>query len=135
MSGQLVLAGMFPPNSDSPSSMWNPKVFWQPIPIHTLPPAEDNVRAFFSKMEELLAVLVRDTKMLIILLLQKIVFSAKCPRYEQLLYDYFASPEMETVNKQFEYMYKYLSAYAQANISNVLAAAELYDVLYIQVCS
>ena len=43
MSGQLVLAGMFPPNTDSPSSMWNPSLQWQPVPIHTLSPTEDNV--------------------------------------------------------------------------------------------
>ena len=40
---------------------------------------------------------------------------------------------MEPLNKQFEYMFKYLTAYSKTNISNVLDANELYDVLYIQV--
>jgi hypothetical protein len=104
MSGELVLAGLFPPHPNNSDSMWNPSVNWQPIPIHTISSTDDN----------------------------KIAFSVKCPRLDRVFKDYLQSPEMEPVNKKYEYMYKYLSEHAKKNITDVLTATDLYDVLYIQ---
>ncbi|CAG7718142.1 unnamed protein product, partial [Allacma fusca] len=104
MSGELVLAGLFPPNADHSDSMWNPSVNWQPIPLHTISSTEDN----------------------------KIAYAVNCPRFERLFYDYLHSPEMEPTNKKYEYMYKYLSEHSQTNISDVVTSTDLYDTLYIQ---
>lgn len=40
MSAYSNLAGMFPPAS---SQMWNEKIPWQPIPVHTVPKETDMV--------------------------------------------------------------------------------------------
>jgi len=43
MSAECNLAGMFPPIG---RQKWNgTETFWQPVPIHTIPVAEDTVRA------------------------------------------------------------------------------------------
>jgi lysosomal acid phosphatase len=40
LSAQLCLAGMFPtPNG----TQWNPQLNWQPVPVHTIASAQDNV--------------------------------------------------------------------------------------------
>lgn len=41
MSAYSVLAGFFPPVKNQ--SMWNPKISWQPIPVHTVPLEEDHL--------------------------------------------------------------------------------------------
>lgn len=33
---------MYPPDENS---TWNPKLFWQPIPVHTVPEVDDEVLA------------------------------------------------------------------------------------------
>ncbi|XP_037375738.1 prostatic acid phosphatase [Talpa occidentalis] len=40
MSVMANLAGLFPPKD---SSIWNPHLLWQPIPVHTVPLAEDRL--------------------------------------------------------------------------------------------
>lgn len=41
MSAEANLAGLFPPNG---MQRFNPNISWQPIPVHTVPIAEDRVR-------------------------------------------------------------------------------------------
>lgn len=40
MSAEANLAGLFPPNG---MQRFNPNISWQPIPVHTVPIAEDRV--------------------------------------------------------------------------------------------
>lgn len=40
MSAMTNLAALFPPEG---ISIWNPKLPWQPIPVHTVPLLEDKV--------------------------------------------------------------------------------------------
>jgi hypothetical protein len=40
MSGQVVLAGLYPPKG---MQVWNPELMWQPIPIHSTPRHLDQV--------------------------------------------------------------------------------------------
>lgn len=40
MSAEVDLAGLYPPNS---GEVWNDKIQWQPIPVHTKPLNSDNV--------------------------------------------------------------------------------------------
>lgn len=41
MSAEANLAGLFPPSG---MQRFNPNISWQPIPVHTVPVAEDRVR-------------------------------------------------------------------------------------------
>jgi hypothetical protein len=41
-----VLAGLYPPDS---SDRFHADVNWQPIPIHTIPPADDHVNYKYSE--------------------------------------------------------------------------------------
>ncbi|XP_058638174.1 lysosomal acid phosphatase [Onychostoma macrolepis] len=43
MSAEANLAGMFPPNG---SEVFNPDLKWQPIPVHTVPAAEEKLLSF-----------------------------------------------------------------------------------------
>lgn len=40
MSAQASLAGLYPPTQ---GQIWNPRILWQPIPVHTVPLSHDNV--------------------------------------------------------------------------------------------
>ncbi|XP_074125630.1 prostatic acid phosphatase [Sminthopsis crassicaudata] len=40
MSAMTNLAALFPPEG---SSIWNPKILWQPIPVHTIPTSQDQL--------------------------------------------------------------------------------------------
>ncbi|XP_027728171.1 prostatic acid phosphatase isoform X1 [Vombatus ursinus] len=40
MSAMTNLAALFPPEG---SSIWNPKILWQPIPVHTVPVSQDQL--------------------------------------------------------------------------------------------
>ncbi|OXB65938.1 hypothetical protein ASZ78_002686 [Callipepla squamata] len=39
MSAQATLAGLYPPTE---GHIWNPRILWQPIPVHTVPLSQDN---------------------------------------------------------------------------------------------
>lgn len=54
VSAQLLLAGLFPPKG---TDVWNDKILWQPIPIHTVPDYNDTELAQnvpCSKFEKLM---------------------------------------------------------------------------------
>uniref|UniRef100_A0A8C3GD48 acid phosphatase n=1 Tax=Cairina moschata TaxID=8855 RepID=A0A8C3GD48_CAIMO len=40
MSAQASLAGLYPLTQDQ---IWNPRILWQPIPVHTVPLSHDNL--------------------------------------------------------------------------------------------
>lgn len=48
MSAEANLAGLFPPDG---MQRFNPNISWQPIPVHTVPIAEDRVRPASSSLE------------------------------------------------------------------------------------
>lgn len=69
MSAEANLAGLFPPNG---MQRFNPNISWQPIPVHTVPIAEDRVRLVSPSLEA-----VRGTTLAVSLLIPN-SFSASC---------------------------------------------------------
>nr|XP_034985516.1 prostatic acid phosphatase-like isoform X2 [Zootoca vivipara] len=65
MSAQANLAGMYPPTGDQ---IWNPKILWQPIPVHVVP-KESNPKLRYP------------------------IFN--CPRYKELLRETMESSEFK----------------------------------------
>uniref|UniRef100_A0A8D2LV88 acid phosphatase n=1 Tax=Varanus komodoensis TaxID=61221 RepID=A0A8D2LV88_VARKO len=45
MSAQVNLAGMYPPTG---SQSWNSAIYWQPIPVHTVPRSQEKARKTIS---------------------------------------------------------------------------------------
>uniref|UniRef100_A0A8D2Q8Q2 acid phosphatase n=1 Tax=Varanus komodoensis TaxID=61221 RepID=A0A8D2Q8Q2_VARKO len=73
MSAQVNLAGMYPPTG---SQSWNSAIYWQPIPVHTVPRSQ----------EKLLSYPIEG-----------------CPRFYKLLKESMAEPSFQaTVKKQLK---------------------------------
>uniref|UniRef100_A0A8C8E7M3 acid phosphatase n=1 Tax=Otus sunia TaxID=257818 RepID=A0A8C8E7M3_9STRI len=70
MSAQASLAGLYPPTQ---GQIWNPRILWQPIPVHTVPLSHDN--------------------------LLYLPFS-HCPKYNELLRETFATRDFQKQLKQ-----------------------------------
>uniref|UniRef100_A0A8C8AKR6 acid phosphatase n=1 Tax=Otus sunia TaxID=257818 RepID=A0A8C8AKR6_9STRI len=71
MSAQASLAGLYPPTQ---GQIWNPRILWQPIPVHTVPLSHDN--------------------------LLYLPFS-HCPKYNELLRETFATRDFQKQLKQY----------------------------------
>ncbi|OXU18976.1 hypothetical protein TSAR_000201 [Trichomalopsis sarcophagae] len=100
MSAEANLAGLYPPNGDQ---MWDIQS-WMPIPVHTIPEAEDGL------------------------------LSGKkyCDRYSYELQRVINSPEFKNIDKQNAKLYLYLSEKSGKSISNLENLEFLYNVLYIE---
>uniref|UniRef100_A0A8C4TN68 acid phosphatase n=1 Tax=Falco tinnunculus TaxID=100819 RepID=A0A8C4TN68_FALTI len=75
MSAQASLAGLYPPTQ---GEIWNPRILWQPIPVHTVPLSHDN--------------------------LLYLPFS-HCPRYSELLRETFETRDFQRQFKQYKVKY------------------------------
>uniref|UniRef100_A0A8C3QZ06 acid phosphatase n=1 Tax=Cyanoderma ruficeps TaxID=181631 RepID=A0A8C3QZ06_9PASS len=86
MSAQASLAGLYPPTQ---GQIWNHRILWQPIPVHTVPLAHDN--------------------------LLYLPFS-HCPKYKKLLRETFATRDFQ---RQFKhYKVKYFQFWKSRNDTN-----------------
>ncbi|NXU51296.1 PPAP phosphatase, partial [Turnix velox] len=72
MSAQASLAGLYPPTK---GQIWNSRILWQPIPVHTVPLSHDN--------------------------LLHLPFS-HCPKYNELLRQTFATRDFQRAFKQYK---------------------------------
>uniref|UniRef100_A0A803Y6K3 acid phosphatase n=1 Tax=Meleagris gallopavo TaxID=9103 RepID=A0A803Y6K3_MELGA len=91
MSAQATLAGLYPPTQEH---IWNPRILWQPIPVHTVPLSHDN--------------------------LLYVPFS-HCPKYNELLRETFATRDFQKQLKQYRDINNYtLPAWATQGIRTKL---------------
>ncbi|XP_072184226.1 prostatic acid phosphatase-like [Excalfactoria chinensis] len=81
MSAQATLAGLYPPTQ---GLIWNPRILWQPIPVHTVPLSHDNLLhvPFFH-----------------------------CPKYNELLRETFATRDFQKQLKQYRSFLKFLASH------------------------
>lgn len=101
MSAEAAMAGLFPPQSDE---IWNDELFWQPIPVHTVPQN-----------------------------LETIIFAGKpCSRLEHELKKYHTSPQIVEFNAKHEQLYKYLEEKTGKSIQNSSDVAQIYNTLWIE---
>lgn len=101
MSAESNLAGFFPPDG---AQVWNTKILWQPIPIHTIPEKLDNVLAA----------------------------KKPCQRYDYALKKYFKSSEYKELCKKFASLFKYLEENSGAPVKTFEEAQYLYNTLFIE---
>ncbi|XP_068061346.1 prostatic acid phosphatase-like isoform X2 [Anomalospiza imberbis] len=81
MSAQASLAGLYLPTQDQ---IWNPRILWQPIPVHTMPLSQDN--------------------------LLYLPFS-HCPKYKELLRETFATRDFQRQFKHYKQFLKFLATH------------------------
>lgn len=101
MSAESNLAGFFPPDGDE---VWNSKIPWQPIPIHTVPEKWDNVLAA----------------------------KRPCQRYDYAMKKYFKSREYKDIIEKFKTLFKYLEESSGAPVKTFEQAQYLYNTLFIE---
>lgn len=101
MSAESNLAGFFPPDGNQ---VWNTKILWQPIPIHTIP----------ERLDEVLAA------------------KKPCQRYEYALKKYLKSAEYKALSEKFKPLFKYLEENSGAPVKSFDQAQYLYNTLYIE---
>ncbi|KAK2517141.1 hypothetical protein Q9233_013342 [Columba guinea] len=81
MSAQASLAGLYPPTQ---GQIWNPRILWQPVPVHTVPLPHDN--------------------------LLYLPFS-HCPKYNELLKETFATRDFQRQLKKYRPFLKFLATH------------------------
>lgn len=101
MSAAVNLASMFPPKEDQ---MWKNGFIWQPIPIHTIPAALDNV--------------LKLTK--------------PCPAYDYHYKQLLMTQKFIDIDTKYKSLYEYLSNNTGSDVSSIMAIHKLYDTLWIQ---
>lgn len=82
------LAGLYPPRGDQ---IWNPKILWQPIPVHTLPVETDYI--------------IGATIL-------------NCPKYDRLYAAQIASPEFTSFVQKFSNLSSYIAVNSNYPPSN-----------------
>lgn len=93
--------GFFPPDDNQ---IWNTKILWQPIPIHTIPERLDYVLAA----------------------------KKPCQRYNYALNEYFNSPEYNALYEKFKPLFKYLEENSGAPVKSFEQVQYLYNTLFIE---
>lgn len=102
MSAQAHLAGLYPPVGDQ---VWNDQLLWQPIPIHTLPGADD--------------IIIAQT-------------TSDCDKYNRLYKELLESADIQDLYKQNEDLFQYVREYTKDNITSFGQLSYLYDTFYVE---
>lgn len=102
MSAQTCLAGLFPPSNEE---IWNKDVFWQPIPVHTMPRKSDYL----------------------------IAIETNCPKYTHLREKYIAkSKEYHRIFTEYADHIEYWSKMSGLTFKTTYDIYKLYNILTIE---
>ena len=101
MSAQANLAGLFPPQGQD---VWEPELAWQPIPVHTVPFADDY--------------LFKSYKM--------------CDAYNAEHDRVYGSPQVQAIDAEYAGLYSYLTENSGDLVADVTHVEYLYDTLRIE---
>ncbi|CAH1981616.1 unnamed protein product [Acanthoscelides obtectus] len=99
MSAYSNLAGLYPPQG---SQVWNDRIFWQPIPVHTIPRNIDDV----------------------------IVEKRSCPKYDTLLNATIKSDYFSRINDKYADLYETISNWTGIDVSDVEDIKLIRSTLY-----
>ncbi|XP_048006444.1 prostatic acid phosphatase-like isoform X2 [Leguminivora glycinivorella] len=101
MSVEANLAGMYPPVG---KSVWNDKLMWQPIPVHTVPEKRDEVLAM----------------------------GRKCAAYDKALEEYQNSKEYKERLAKYQDLMDYMTAYTGKKIKDYYDILSVFSNLNIE---
>lgn len=103
MSGYSNLAGLYPPYGEQ---VWNPDIFWQPIPVHTRPEEMDYI----------------------------VGCDGYCPVFDVLLEQEKQSPELQRYNAENANVYAYVANNTGSKIKDIWDMNKVYDTLFCEQC-
>lgn len=101
MSAAANLAGLYPPKE---TQIWNQKLLWRPVPIHTVPNEEDAV----------------------------VAMKKECPKYNLLYDELLNSSIFRLVNQRNKLLYDFLSNNTGWNVTEVNQIESLYSILSVE---
>lgn len=101
MSVESNLAGFYPPVG---KDVWNEKIPWQAIPVHTAPEKQDDILAA----------------------------KKSCPVYDYELKKLYKSDEFKAIDKQNSVIYEYLTKNAGKTINSLQSVQNIYSCLHIE---
>lgn len=104
ISAACNLAGLYLPNTSS--QLWEPSIYWQPVPIHTLPmPIDIHLGA---------------------------TSTALCARYNVESEILWHSKEIQEISGKYHVMYEYVTKHAGMIVNDFKSALKVYDALAIE---
>lgn len=100
-SSEVNLAGLFPPKG---FQIWNEKLKWQPVPVHTQPQTDDYLLAG----------------------------DKRCNHFDYVMLQYMNGTEYKGFFERYSSLISYLEKYSGMKLPTITDLANLYDVLFIE---
>lgn len=99
MSAYCNLAGLYPPSGDQ---IWNKDLFWQPIPVHTVPKSEDNL----------------------------LHMDSKCPKYNKVYNEVLESDEVVQLRENYKEFFAFVANKTKKSDLDISNIWEIHDVIF-----
>lgn len=100
MSAEANLAGLFKPFG---YQVWNEKIKWQPVPVHTVPQQDDSLMGF-----------------------------KRCDHFDYVMLQWMNTSAYTNLFIKYKSLIEYLESNSGAKLSTLAQILLLYDALYIQ---